>query len=189
MQRNTSIKSKNGNRGQRGRGIKIVAWNKGSSLLQNKHQEIETIIAGHQPHILGLSETNLRGNADLTLVQHDDYHLHTARTLSNPDLDISRVVVYTHSSLVVKRQPDLEEDTLSAFWLEVGMPRQKKIVVANIYREWKMVNQGADNSSGSVAAQMERWCLLLDKWETALAEWKEILVMGDVNLDFPKWTD
>ena len=51
-----------------------------------------------------------------------------------------------------------------------------------------MVNQGADNISGSVAAQMERWCLLLDKWETALAEWKEVLVMGDVNLDFPKWT-
>ena len=182
MQRNTSIKSKNGNRGQRGRGIKIVAWNKGSSLLQNKHQEIETIIAGHQTHILGLSETNLRGNADLTLVQHDDYHLHTAPTLSNPDLGISRVVVYTHSFLVVKRQPDLEEDTLSAFWLEVGMPRQKKILVANIYREWKLMNQGAYNTSGSVAATMEGWCLFLDKWKAALAEGKEVTVLGTFHM-------
>ena len=91
------FKSMNGNRGQRGRGIKIVAWNKGSSLLHNKHQEIESLIAGHHPHILGLSEANLRSNADLSLVQHADYQLHTDPTLSNPEIGISTVVVYTHS--------------------------------------------------------------------------------------------
>jgi hypothetical protein len=182
------IRSLNGNRGQRGRGIKIVTWNKGSSLLHNKHQEVETIIAGHQPHILGLCEANLKRGADLTLVQHADYQLHTAPTLSNPDLGISRVVVYTHSSLVVKRRPDLEDDTLSAIWLEVGMPRQKKILVANVYREWKFMNQGVDDESGSTAAQLERWCKFLSKWETALAEGKEVMVLGDINLDFLKWT-
>ena len=89
-QRNNKVKSLNGNRGRRGRGIKIVAWNKGSSLLHNKHQEIESLIAGHHPHILGLSEANLRSNADLSLVQHADYELHTAPTLLNPELGISR---------------------------------------------------------------------------------------------------
>ena len=187
-ERNSIMRSIHGNRGQRGKGIKIVAWNKGSSLLHNKHQEIETIIAGHQPHILGLSEANLRSNADLTLVQHADYQLHTAPTLTNPDLGISRVVVYTHSSLVVKRRPDLEDDTLSAIWLEVGMPRQKKILVANVYREWKFMNQGENNDSGSIPAQLERWCKFLTKWEAALAEGKEVMVLGDVNIDFLKWT-
>ena len=102
-----------------------MAWNKGSALLHNKHHEIETLIAGHHPHILGLSEANLRSNADLSLVQHADYEVHTAPTLLNPELGISRVVVYTHSSLIVKRRAALEADTLSAIWLEVGMPRQK----------------------------------------------------------------
>ena len=183
--RNRLIKSLNGNRGQRGRGIKLLAWNKGSSLLQNKHNEVEAIIAGHQPHVLGLSEANLRSDVDLSLVQHENYQLHTAPTISNPDLAISRVVVYTHSSLIVKRRPDLEKDTISAIWLEVGLPRKRKILVANIYREWKHLN---DHQSGTVAAQLERWCLFLSMWETALNEGKEVMVLGDVNLDFLKWT-
>ena len=68
------------------------------------------------------------------------------------------------------------------------MPRQKKILVANIYREWKLLNQGENNDPGTVAAQLERWCLFLDKWEAALAEGKEVMVLGDINLDFLKWT-
>ena len=85
-ERNSKIKSENGNRGHWGRGIKLVAWNKGNSLLQNKHPEIENIIAGHQPHILGLSEANLRKNVDPRLVQHEGYTLHTAPTIDNPAL-------------------------------------------------------------------------------------------------------
>ena len=50
------------------------------------------------------------------------------------------------------------------------------------------MNQGAENDSGSVAAQLERWCLFLSKWESALAEGKEVIVLGDFNLDFLKWT-
>ena len=124
-----------------------IAW-------QNKHPEIENIIAGHQPHILGLSEANLKKNVDPRLVHHDDYLLHTAPTLDNPALEVSRVVVYTHSSLVVKRRPDLEDSSLSAIWLEVGLPRQRKILVANVYREWQHMGQGQDNQTGSVAAQL-----------------------------------
>ena len=121
--RNTLMKSTNGNRANRGRGIKMLAWNKGSSYLENKHHEIETIIAAEKPHILGLSEANLKLGTDLSLVQHADYTLHTAPTMQNPQLGISRMVVYTHSSLVVKRRHDLEHDSLSAVWLELGMPR------------------------------------------------------------------
>ena len=182
-----TARSTNGNRAQRGRGIKLLAWNKGSSLLQNKHQEIEAMIAGHHPHILGLSEANLKIGTDLTLVQHDDYTLHTAPTLENADLGISRVVVYTHSSLVVKRRHDLEDDKISAIWLEVGMPRQKKILVANIYREWKYMGMGNPNQSGSVTAQLQRWVTFLDRWEAALQEGREVMVLGDMNLDFLKW--
>ena len=89
-------------------------WNKGSSLLQNKHPEIETVIDAHKPHILGLCEANLRRDVDISLVQHQDYQLHAAKSINNADLEIARVVVYTHSSLVVKRREDLEDESLSA---------------------------------------------------------------------------
>ena len=175
-----------GNRTQRGHGIKILHWNKGPSFLINKHDDIETLISGHTPHVLGLSEANVRQDHDLSLVQHEDYTLHTCPTIDNPELKMSRVVVYTHKSLVVKRRDDLEDNTVSAIWLEVGLPRQKKILICHAYREWKYLGQ-EDGSSGSVASQLSRWSTLLNMWEKALLEGKEVIVMMDANLDFCKW--
>jgi hypothetical protein len=123
-----------GNRRHRGHGIKLLHWNKGPAFLKNKHQEVETIIAGHQPHLLGLSEANLRNDHNLSQVQHQDYELHTCSTLNNADLNMSRIVVYTHRSLVVKRRFDLEGENISSIWLEVGLPRQRKILVCQAYR-------------------------------------------------------
>ena len=126
--RNWYAKMVNGNRGARGSGLKLLHWNKGPAFLHNKHTEIETIIAGHHPHVLGLSEANLKLSHDLSLVQHENYQLHTSPTADNPDLQTSRVVVYTHNSLVVKRRPDLEDNRVSAIWLEVGLPNKRKIL-------------------------------------------------------------
>ena len=137
----------NGNRGARGPEIKLIHWNKGPSFLRKKTEEIETIIANHHPHVLGLSEANLRSEHDL--VQLPDYDLHLCPTSSNPTLSISRVVVYTHKSLVVKRRADLEDDRIAAIWLEVGLPNKKKILVCQGYREWKYLGQ-PDQSSGTV---------------------------------------
>ena len=104
----------NGNRGARGTGLKLVHWNKGPAFLKNKHSEIETVIADHQPHVLGLSEANLKRDHDHGLVQHEDYHLHLPPTLDKEGLDTARVVVYTHRSLIVKRRTDLGDNRISA---------------------------------------------------------------------------
>ena len=186
-QRNSLARATYGNRSHRGRGIKCVMWNKGNSLLQNKHDEVEEIISSYSPHILGLCEANLKKDVDINLVQHQDYQLHVAKTIDNDEVGTARVVVYTHCSLVVKRREDLESESLPAVWMEVGMPRQKKILVATVYREWQQLHQ-ADQASRTVQAQLNRWCSFLDLWELALMEGKEVLVMGDINLDFLKWT-
>ena len=185
--RNFLAKMINGNRGSRGAGIKLLHWNKGPAFLHNKHDEIETIIAGHHPHVLGLSEANLRNDHDLNLVQHENYDLHLSPTSNNPALNTSRVVVYTHQSLVVKRRADLEDNRISAIWLEVGLPHKKKILVCQGYREWKYLGQD-DSSSGTVRAQFERWSIFLNLWQQALLEDKEVIVMMDANIDFLKWT-
>ena len=108
----------------------------------------------HHPHILGLSEANLFKHHDISNVQIPEYTLHTCPTISNTELNVSRVVVYTHSSLIVKIRQDLMIDSFSAIWLEVGLPKRRKILVCNIYREWRYLKQ-FDNTSHSVAAQLE----------------------------------
>ena len=94
-----------GNR--KNQGIKISAWNKGGGYLQNKMPELNNIINGLHPHVLGISEANLKDTHDQNLVHLEDYILHTCPTITNPNLLTSRVVVYTHKSLVVKLRPDL----------------------------------------------------------------------------------
>ena len=162
-------------------------WNKGPSFLQNKHREIESIIAAHKPHILGLSEANLWKNQDLLSCQYPDYKLHTCSTAENSELGVSRVVVYTHTSVVVTRRTDLENNTISSIWLEVGLPNKRKILMCHAYREWRHLNQ-ENNSSATIAAQLERWVLFLEQWEQALLEDKEVIVAMDANIDFLKWT-
>ena len=47
-----------GNRGQRGKGITCVYWNKGPSFLCNRMVDIEYMVKEHKPHIIGLGELN-----------------------------------------------------------------------------------------------------------------------------------
>ena len=174
----------NGNRRQHG--LRIVHWNKGSSHLENKINELETIVEKYHPHILGLSEANLYSHHDPDKVQIPDYTLHMCPTMTNPQLGVSRVVVYTHSSLVVKMRPDLMNNRISSIWMEIGLPGRSKILVCNTYREWQYLGQN-DNSSRSLASQLARWELFIQQWELAIREDKEVIVTGDMNIDSFKW--
>ena len=187
MVTNYQSKYKNGNR--KNQGIKIAHWNKGNAFLQNKMPEIENIISGLHPHIIGISEANLHHNHDQNLVQIQDYTLHTCPTLENPNLKTSRIVAYTHKSLVAKIRPDLMSSTYSSIWLEVGLPRHKRFLVCQTYREWQLLNQRDDTSSQSITMQMSRWSEFLDQWQRALSTGLEVHTLGDMNLNHLNWTD
>ena len=175
-----------GNR--RAGGIKLSHWNKGPGFMQNKIPEIKNIIDGLHPHIIGISEANLHQNHDQKLVQLEDYSLHTCPTISNPSLKTSRVIVYTHKSLVVKLRPDLMCDEYSSIWMEVGLPRHKKFIVGQTCREWQLPNQ-PDRSSLAVSEQLNRWEVFLSQWEKALDSGLEVHVLGDLNMNHCNWTD
>ena len=136
---NFQSKCKHGNR--RAGGIKISHWNKGPGFLQNKIPEIKNIVNGLNPHILGISEANLHQNHDHNLVELEDYLMHTCPTIDNLSLKTSRVVVYTHKSLVVKPRPDLMSDKYASIWMEVGLPHHKKFLICQTYRESQLPNQ------------------------------------------------
>ena len=134
-QRNKITHMISGNRGQRGKGINCVYWNKGPAFLCNKQLDIESIIDTHKPHILGLGEANFRHDHDALDVQQTDYNLHLDSCIDNPDLGMARVAVYTHNSLKVQRRSDLEDAEVSAVWLECGLPNQKRILFCAGYRQ------------------------------------------------------
>ena len=170
-----------GNRSNKG--LKLSHWNAGSAYLENKTIEIENLISDHHPHLLGISEANLHKNHCIENCKVEGYDLITCNTLNNEKISMSRVVVYKHTSLVAKVREDLMSDCFSSIWLEVGFPGKSKILVCNLYREWQYMGQ-ADNSSSSIPEQMARWVVFLQQWEKALESGKEVVVLGDFNLDF-----
>ena len=184
--RNKMAHITHGNRGQRGRGITCVYWNKGPSFLCNKMLDIETIMQTHKPHILGLGEANFRHDHDVEDVQLQGYTLHLDSSVHNPNLGMARVVVYTNNILRVKRRQDLEDDKVAAIWLECGLPNQRGVLVCIGYRQWRLLGQ-SDSTSASVPEQLARWTVFLDNWEKAIQEDKEVIVALDANIDHLTW--
>ena len=173
--------------GNKTNGIKILHWNAGARHLKNKINDIEHVISTYRPDILGISEANFKKEHSLEDVQIENYSLFLCNTLENPSLNISRVVVYVHNDIAVKRRTDLMNDTFSSIWLEISLPRKKKFLVGQCYREWQYLNQ-PDNSSNTVEAQLSRWNQFLQQWEQAISTGLECHTLGDMNLNFLNWT-
>ena len=150
--KNKLIHAINGNQSKGGRSITCLYWNKGPSLLINKHQDIETIIADHHPHVLGLGEANYNQSQDIEAVQFPGYTLHLDSGLEQQGM--ARVAVYTHTSLRVKRRSDLEDPDTAYIWLECGLPGRRGFLICVGYRQWRLLGQG-DNMSASVPEQLK----------------------------------
>ena len=102
---NFVAKITNGNR--RSNGIKLCQWNAGGGFLSTKQPELQNIVSGYKPHVLGITESSFKKIHDKEDVQIQDYNLYFAKTLDNPNLEISRSSVYVHKDLKVKVRHDL----------------------------------------------------------------------------------
>ena len=73
---------------------------------------------------------------------------------------------------------------VTKFWLEVWLPYQKKIILSGVYQEHdhlkKKKNEEEHNGNNE---QEERWSRFLNQRKEALTMDKEMLVVGDINLD------
>jgi hypothetical protein len=170
---------KNGNRNKGS--LKIASWNKGPAFLGNKMCDVENIIKDHQPHILGITEANLKADHNQSDIQIEGYKIFLADTIKNKELEYSRVVVYVKEEISCKIRHDLMTETNSSIWLEVKLDKTK-FLVCQAYREWTLWGQGTETRKPE--AQMLRWIEFLDQWERALSEGRETLVLGDLNLDW-----
>ena len=143
-------------------------WNAGGGFLKNKINEIEIVTANYKPHVLGISESCFMKEHDLTDIEIANYDVFLASTLENPDLNSSRIAVYVHKDVSKKKlRPDLMDQQFSSIWLEIGLERQKSILLGNIYRDQQYLNQN-DKISLTVHAQLERFETFIDKWARAI---------------------
>ena len=81
------------------------------------------------------------------------------------------------------------DSTVSSIWLSLGFKNQRKILVGGYYRVWQHLGRNDSGASGTEPAQMDRWKVFLEQWKKALEDDKEVIRLGDFNLDRPGCMD
>ena len=141
-----------------------------------KRTQWQAHISQHSPDIMGLSETELGSNENGVC----DVRGYTWEIKE----DSKRIAVMVNNGLDYKRRRDLETKEMAAIWIEVNPRGKQPILVANVYREWKI--KGVEGS-GNESKQQERWSTFIEKFKSVTAVNTECHVLGDFNLDRQKW--
>ena len=147
--------------------------------LKFKVPEVRNIIKEHAPHILGLSECELRretvSESSLKIPGYDillpkSWYLH----------GFARVVVYVKRSFKYEQISDLEDGLIQSVWLRGSFMNGKKIYFCHGYREHL--------STRPLGDQQAYLGVLLSQWEAAAeynfpTEPNEVHICLDMNID------
>ena len=95
----------------------------------------------------------------------------------------ARAAIYVANEVRYNRRLDLEVPGESMIFLTIHPHREKKFNIINHYRQWQLVaDTGAIPNTGTPAAHLRRYNLVLDKWTKSLNE-NETIYNGDSNID------
>ena len=182
----SSKKSTNGNGGKKCNTLKIASWNLGARNWTRKTEDIDHLISDLDPDIIVLSEANLQSSSEPHEVNIRGYKLFT--TLDYDTIGISRLVVLVKLELNCNLMQDKMETNIASIWISFPRRGRRAFILGAVYREHKLANQQQPNISGDPATQKERWCRIIEQWET-IQDGHDALVVGDLNVDHQKWGD
>ena len=149
--------------------------------MYNKMSEVKNLIKKESPHILGISETELRkSHHSLDSLKVPGYDLILPKSWES--YGRARVVIYIKKSLVYEHLPELEHSDIQSVWIKAGFKNTKKIYFSHLYREH------TNSMGGSMASQRAALEKMLGQWDDAVVhgqpdEPNEVHIAGDMNLD------
>ena len=104
--------------------------------LGNKVFEVKNIIKEHTPHILGLSECEIRkvgGKYDESKLKIPGYSLLFPKSWTSNGF--ARVLVYVKKSLEYEQVEELEDDLVQSVWLKANFRGSKRLYFCHCYRQ------------------------------------------------------
>ena len=148
--------------------------------IYNKMSEVKNLLKKENPHILGISEAELKKNHDINTLKVPGYDF-----LLPPSWEVygkARVVVYIKKSLHYEIVPILQNPEVQTVWFRAGFKNKKKIYFSHQYREH------TSTMGSSLASQRKTLEIMLAQWEDAVVhdshdQFNEVHIMGDMNLD------
>ena len=98
----------------------------------------------------------------------------------------ARLVLLSKENLDFEVKVDLMDDIFSSIWIKMSRRGAKGILVCGLYREHQYLGQDTDWSLQPIE-QIKRWNQFLRQVEAARIS-STCHLIGDVNLDFKKWS-
>ena len=165
--------------------LRIATWNKGGAnqQLKKKILDVEACLHKHDLDYLGITEANLRTDADIEEVAIKGYKMIWDQGRENQVKKNARVVVFIKEELsfeVMKQH--MEGDMMPEVWIKLGHARTKRTLVGTIYREHTPWGT-KDGSQKGQEARLKKW---LEARREIWAGTEEAYLLGDLNLDWLK---
>ena len=162
--------------------FKFLLLNKRDSNIKSKIDQINMILLKHKPQFMTINELQLQKYDSISPFQFNGYRM------EHDNLDMedgwSRTAILIKDSIKYKRRKDLELKGISTVWIQVGIPGTKSFLVQSLYRQFQRPGK---KGTKSISSQLERWKSIINKWEKATEENREIITLGDTNLDSKTW--
>ena len=139
--------------------------------ILSKFDELKNIITINNKYLdlFGLVETFLKPDINNEQCKVPGYKIFRKDRQCK---DGGGLLVYVKDSIAVKNRSDLSINTLETLWLEVEFPKSKPFFICTIYRPPNSPQSWID--------------LFEEEFNAALSENKEIILMGDFNIDLIK---
>ena len=162
--------------------IKIMQYNKGNSSFINHVQHIQNIMDLHEPHIICVSEANIKRKDSNNILNHfPGYNLET--NLQYEKIGISRNCIIVKEGIKYSRRRDLEDNINCDIWLQISNGGKKNSLICGSYRQWSLLKEMGVKDSGSIKNQDIRYQKSIENWQKALDENRETLFLADDNID------
>ena len=181
--RNKLVKASNGNRNEN-KIVKILHWNLGNKLWQNKKVIIEALILERTPDLLFISEANLMDTLPADERNLPGYELLLPSTMEKHKC--ARLVLLVRDGINVTLNTKMMHEDVQVIWVSVNIGRRSNMKVGGVYREHQMLLKGKPNPTKTEEAQIDRWNKFLHGWKLASKD-KMCILTGDTNLDYMRW--
>ena len=163
--------------------IKIIAWNKGPGLLENKFNQIQDIIRQKTPHVMIITELNLPVKDSELLFKPPGYQIELDSCRHRTG--VTRTAILISDQISYKRRLDLDPPDSPVICIQIGLPNTKQILLQAVYRNWQDSGQ---KQTKKPSYQYARFDNIIKYWRKKTnTEGREVISLGDFNLDSDSW--
>ena len=158
--------------------FRLLHWNKGSSNLDNKIDDLYMTLDDFKPDFMSIAEANMSFKNPVCIKGYnmETNRLHIMSTFTRSILLINNKISYTC-------RHDLEDPLISSIWLEVSDNKGSKILICSYYRQWSLPSELNLLDSGSKEAQLKRFNIFSKQISKATEKGTKIIIMTDDNIN------